>query len=51
MESVMQVKHQEKKKLRQEIKALKTQLKIALPILIYTMLLHQINVAIKNYRT
>ena len=44
----MQVKHQEKKKLKQEIKILSTQLKIALLMLIYTMLLHRINLAVKS---
>ena len=44
MKSEMQVKHQEKRKLKQEIKALSTQLKIALPTLVYTTLLHRINV-------
>ena len=44
----MQVKHQEKGKLTQEIKALSTQLKIALPMLVYTTLLHQINIAVKS---
>ena len=39
----MQVKHQEKKKMKQEIKALSTQLKIALPTL-----LHWINMAVKS---
>ena len=41
MKSEMQVKHQEKRKLKQEIKALSTQLKIALPTLVYTTLLHR----------
>ena len=44
----MQVKHQEKKKLKQEIKALGTQLKIALLTLVYTTLLHRINIAVKS---
>ena len=44
MKSEMQVKHQEKRKLKQEIKALSTQLKIALPTLVYTTLLHRINI-------
>ena len=44
----MQVKHQEKKKLKQEIKVLSTQLKIALLMLIYTMPLHRINLAVKS---
>ena len=44
----MEVKHQENKKLKQEIKALSTQLKIALPTLVYTMLLNRINVAVKS---
>ena len=44
MKSEMQVKHQEKRKLKQEIKALSTKLKIALPTLVYTTLLHRINV-------
>ena len=48
MESEMQVKHQGKKKLKQEIQAISTQLKIALPMLVNTMLLHQINVAVKR---
>ena len=48
IESEMQVKHQEKKKLKQEIKALSTQLKIALPTLVYTTLLHGISVAVKS---
>ena len=48
MESEMQVKHQEKNKLKQEIKALTTLLKIALPTLVYTTLLHHINVAVKS---
>ena len=48
MESEMQVKHQEKNKLKQELKALTTQLKIALPTLVYTTLLHHINVAVKS---
>ena len=43
----MQVKHQEKKKLKQEIKALSAQAKIARTLL-YTTLLHGINVAVKN---
>ena len=43
----MQVKHQEKKKLKQEIKALSTQVKIARTLL-YTTLLHGINVAVKS---
>ena len=42
------VKHQEKKKLKQEIKALSTQLKIALPTLVYSTLLHRINFAVKS---
>ena len=48
MESEMQVKYQENKKLKQEIKALNTQLKIVLPTLVYTTLLHRINVAVKR---
>ena len=44
----MQGKHQEKNKLKQEIKALSTQLKIALPMLVYTMLMHRIKVAVKS---
>ena len=48
VESEMQVKHQEKKKLKQEIKALSTQLKIALSMLVYTTLLHRINIAVKS---
>ena len=44
----MQVKHQEKKKLKQEIKTLSTQLKIALSMLVYTTLLHRINIAVKS---
>ena len=44
----MQVKHQEKKKLKREIKALSTQLKIALPVLVYTTLLHRINIPVKS---
>ena len=48
MESKMQVKYQENKKLKQEIKALNTQLKIVLPTLVYTTLLHRINVAVKR---
>ena len=44
----MQVKHQEKKKLKQEIKAVSTQLKTVLPTLVYTTLLHRINVAVKS---
>ena len=48
MESEMQVKHQEKKKLKQEIKALSTQLKIALPTLVHTTLLHRSNLAVKS---
>ena len=44
----MQVKHQEKKTLKQEIKALSTQLKIALRILVYTTILHRINVAVES---
>ena len=48
MESEMQVKHQEKKKLKQEIKVLGTQLKIALLTLVYTTLLHRINIAVKS---
>ena len=48
MESEIQVKHQEKKKLKQEIKARSTQLKIALLMLVYTTLLHRINIAAKS---
>ena len=48
MESEMQDKHHKKKKLKQEIKALSTQLKIALPMLVDTTLLHQINIAVKS---
>ena len=48
MESEMQVKYQERKKLKQEIKALSTKLTIALPALVYATLLHQINVAVKS---
>ena len=51
MQIGLQVKHQEKKKLKQEIKALSTQLKTALPTLVYTTytpLLHRINVAVKS---
>ena len=44
----MEVKHQENKKLKQEIKALSTHLKIALPTLVYTTLLNRINVAVKS---
>ena len=44
----MQVKYQENKKLKQEIKALSTQLNIVLPTLVYTTLLHRINVAVKR---
>ena len=44
----MQVKYQENKKLKQEIKALSTQLNILLPTLVYTTLLHRINVAVKR---
>ena len=47
MESEMQVKHQERKKLKQELKALSAQAKIA-PTLVYTTLLHGINVAVKS---
>ena len=43
----MQVKHQEKKELKQELKALSAQAKIA-PMLVYTTLLHGINVAVKS---
>ena len=42
MENKMEVKHQENKKLKQEIKALSTHLKIALPTLVYTTLLNRI---------
>ena len=48
MENKMEVKHQENKKLKQEIKALSTHLKIALPTLVYTTLLNRINVAVKS---
>ena len=48
MQSEMQAKHQEKKKLKQKIKALSTQLKNALPRLVYTTLLHRINIAVKS---
>ena len=44
----MEVKHQENKKLKQEIKALSNHLKIALPTLVYTTLLNRINVAVKS---
>ena len=44
----MEVKHQEKKKSKQEIKACSTQLKKALPMLVYTRLQHQINIAVKS---
>ena len=47
MENEMQIKHQEKKKLKQEIKALSAQVKIA-PTLVYTTLLYGINVAVKS---
>ena len=48
MESEMQVKHQEQKKLKQEIKVLSTQLKLALPTLVCTTLLHRINITVKS---
>ena len=48
MQSEMQAKHQEKKKLKQKIKALSTRLKNALPRLVYTTLLHRINIAVKS---
>ena len=44
----MQVQYQEKKKLKQEIEALSTQLRIALPTLVYATLLHWINVSVKS---
>ena len=44
----MRVKHQEKKRLNQEIKVIGTQLKIVLPALVYTTLLHRINVEVKS---
>ena len=44
----MKVKHKKKKKLKQEIKTLRAQLKITLPMVVYTTLLHRINVAVKS---
>ena len=48
MESEMQVQYQEKKKLKQEIEAFSTQLRIALPTLVYATLLQWINVSVKS---
>ena len=47
MESQLQSKHREKKKLKKELTILNNQLKTSLNIILYKTLIHQVNIAIK----
>ena len=48
MESELQSKHREKKKLKKELTILNNQLKTSLNIILYNILIHQVNIAIKS---
>ena len=48
MESEMQSKHCEKKKLWQDIQSLNIQLKTSLNLIIYNTLIHENNISIKS---
>ena len=47
MESEMESKHRQKKKLQEDIRSLNIQLKTSLNLTMYNTLIHQINIAIK----
>ena len=48
MESQLQSKYREKKKLKKELTILNNQLKTSLNIILYNILIHQVNIAIKS---
>ena len=48
MEDELKCKHHEKKKLKKDIKALSIELKSCLNILIYSALLHKINIVVTS---
>ena len=48
MESEMENKHHEKKKLKKDIVLISKQLKIGLSVLLYNALLHQVNIAVRS---
>ena len=48
MESEMQSKHRQKKKLQEDIRSLNIQLKTSLNLTMYNTLIHQVNIAIKR---
>ena len=48
IESQLQSKHREKKKLEKELTIFNNQLKTSLNIILYNVLIHQVNIAIKS---
>ena len=48
MESEIENKHREKKKLKKDIVLISNQLKIGLGVLLYNALLHQVNIAVRS---
>ena len=48
MESEIENKHREKKKLEKDIVLISNQLKIGLGVLLYNALLHQVNIVVRN---
>ena len=51
LEDELQHKHQQKKRLKSEIKKISIQLKLSLSLLVYSALLHKINIAVKSRLT
>ena len=48
IETELQNKHREKRKLRKDIRSLNMLLSISLSVIVYNALLHQINIAVKS---